>query len=280
MTTFRQLLEFFEQSAKTQAAKGQAIRGLLRGVPADRPVVVRALRRGVGLAGLADRPVGLPDTGVDLVARERGTGDLVAIQCKFYSPSAVLRWEHVSTFVAMLSQDVFSSGMLISTAGAESSNLHKNLTATSKDVTWFRVENFEESRVDWNQFRPDAPTQLSLADRKTLRPHQQARDRRRGRRLRRWRGPRPDDHGVRHRQDVHVAAPRRAGRRRRRLGAVPRAVDQPVVADRRRMGERRRGPARDLRCVFGPSRRQAQQERRGHVGQRPPSPGIDRSSSR
>jgi len=95
------------------------------------------------------------------------------VQCKFYSPSAVLGWEQVSTFVAMLSQDAFAAGMLISTAGAESGNLHKNLAATSKDVTWFRVENFEESRVDWNQFRPEAPTQLSLADRKTLRPHQE-----------------------------------------------------------------------------------------------------------
>jgi predicted helicase len=52
------------------------------------------------------------------------------MQCKFYSPSAVLGWEQVSTFVAMLSQDAFSAGMLISTAGAESGNPHKNLAAT------------------------------------------------------------------------------------------------------------------------------------------------------
>ena len=172
MTTFRQLLEFFEQSAKTQAAKGKRFEDFCEAFLKVDPLWSERFDAVWAWQDWPGRPEGLPDTGVDLVARERGTGDLVAIQCKFYSPSAVLRWEHVSTFVAMLSQDVFTSGILISTAGAESSNLGKNLTATSKDVTWFRVENFEESRVDWNQFRPDAPTQLSLADRKTLRPHQ------------------------------------------------------------------------------------------------------------
>ena len=33
---------------------------------------------------------GKPDTGIDLVARERDTGDLTAIQCKFYEPTHTL----------------------------------------------------------------------------------------------------------------------------------------------------------------------------------------------
>ncbi len=72
----------------------------------------------------------------------------------------------------MLSNDVFSSGLLISTAGTESPNFHKNLAATSKKVTVWRVEDFEESLVDWNQFQPSNPTQLTLAHRKELHPHQ------------------------------------------------------------------------------------------------------------
>jgi predicted helicase len=173
MTTFRQLLEFFEQSARTQAAKGKRFEDFCEAFLQIDPYWSERFDAVWAWQDWPDRPAGLPDTGVDLVARERGSSRLIAVQCKFYSPSAVLGWEHVSTFVAMLSQDVFSAGMLISTAGAESGNLHKNLAATSKDVTWFRVENFEESRVDWNQFRPEAPTQLSLADRKMLREHQQ-----------------------------------------------------------------------------------------------------------
>jgi predicted helicase len=173
VTTFRQLLEYFEQSAKTQAAKGKRFEDFCEAflqvdkLWADRFDAVWTWQ------DWPDRPVGLPDTGVDLVARERGTGNMVAIQCKFYSPSAVLGWEHISTFVAMLSQAVFASGMIISTAGAESANLHKNIAATAKHVVWWRVEDFEESLVDWNQFRPETPTQLTLAEVKSPRPYQE-----------------------------------------------------------------------------------------------------------
>ncbi|MDQ3470425.1 MAG: DEAD/DEAH box helicase family protein, partial [Actinomycetota bacterium] len=114
------------------------------------------------------------DTGIDLVAREAGTGALVAIQCKFYSPDAVLQWGHVSTFVAMLSQAEFSSGLIVSTAGAESSNLHSNLDLNSKPINLWRVEDLEGSLVDWSQFDIDRPMVLNLAEPKELRPHQDA----------------------------------------------------------------------------------------------------------
>jgi predicted helicase len=72
------------------------------------------------------------DTGIDLVARERGTGDLVAIQCKFYAPTASLSWSGVSTFVGMLGQPEFTSGMIVSTAGSESPKVEVNLDKHAK----------------------------------------------------------------------------------------------------------------------------------------------------
>jgi predicted helicase len=86
------------------------------------------------------------------VAREAGTGEIVAVQRKFYSPDAVLSWHHVSTLVAMLSQAEFASALFVSTAGAESSNLHSNLDLNSKPIDLWWVEDFEESLVDWDQF--------------------------------------------------------------------------------------------------------------------------------
>jgi hypothetical protein len=50
----------------------------------------------------------------------------------------------------MLSRDEFASGLLMSTAGTESSNFHKNIALTPKDVVVWRVEDFEESLVDWS----------------------------------------------------------------------------------------------------------------------------------
>jgi len=39
-----------------------------------------------------------PDTGIDLVAQERATGDLTAIQCKFLEPTHTLQKEDIDSF--------------------------------------------------------------------------------------------------------------------------------------------------------------------------------------
>lgn len=44
----------------------------------------------------------MPDTGADLVARERATGDLCAIQCKFYLPEHSLAKGDIDSFLAIL----------------------------------------------------------------------------------------------------------------------------------------------------------------------------------
>ena len=173
MTTFRQLLEQFDESAKTRTAKGNRFEdfceaffnlGQAAGYDFDEVWSWNDWPGNDGLAG---------DTGIDLVARERGSGDLVAIQCKFYSPQATLSWTNAATFIGMLGQPQFSSGLLVSTAGSESANLHTNIQRTAKPIRVWRVEDFEGSAVDWDQFRIDRPTQLALRDPKQLRPHQE-----------------------------------------------------------------------------------------------------------
>ena len=172
MTTFRQLLDQFDESAKTLTAKGRRFEQFCdaffkldqaAGYDFDEvwPWMDWPGRRGQ------------PDTGIDLVARDRGSGDLVAIQCKFYSPTATLSWNHVSTFVGMLGQPEFASGLIVSTAGAESVNLHANIQHHAKAIRVWRVEDFEASAVDWGQFRIDRPDQLALREPKRLRPHQE-----------------------------------------------------------------------------------------------------------
>ena len=172
MTTFRQLLDQFDASAKTLTAKGRRFEdfceaffkeGLAAGYDFDQ------VWSWDDWPGRDDRG----DTGIDLVARERGSGKLVAIQCKFYSPQATLSWPNVATFVGMLGQPQFSAGLIVSTAGAESSNLHSNIQRHEKPVHVWRVEDFEESSVDWDQFRIDRPMQLALRAPKQLRPHQE-----------------------------------------------------------------------------------------------------------
>ena len=130
MTTFRQLLDQFEEAASSKSAKGRTFEVFCEEFIRTDPV---QLERFEEVWSWMDWPGrnGRTDTGIDLVAKERGTGNLVGIQCKFYAPRAVLDWKHVSTFVGMLGQPDFHSGLIISTAGKESKNLQPNLDNNS-----------------------------------------------------------------------------------------------------------------------------------------------------
>nr|WP_289011787.1 type ISP restriction/modification enzyme [uncultured Candidatus Microthrix sp.] len=173
MTTFRQLLEEFDASAKTTAAKGRRFEEFCLDYFQTDPIWKErfdAVWPWMDWPGRESEA----DAGVDLVAREKGTDDLVAIQCKFYSPTASLSWTGVSTFVGMLGRPEFTSGMIVSTAGSESPKVEVNLERHAKATTIWRVDDFERSAIDWDQFTLSSPSQLRIRPPLTLRPHQEA----------------------------------------------------------------------------------------------------------
>lgn len=58
-------------------------------------------------------PVG--DVGIDLVARERATGEYCGIQCKFYLPEHTLSKPDIDSFFTALGKEPFTSGIIVST---------------------------------------------------------------------------------------------------------------------------------------------------------------------
>ena len=59
---------------------------------------------------------GKHDTGIDLVARVRDSGDLVAVQCKFYDPETVLSKQHIDSFLSDSGKAPFTERLVVSTA--------------------------------------------------------------------------------------------------------------------------------------------------------------------
>ena len=173
MTTFNQLLEQFDNAAKTTAAKGRRFERFCQTFLQVDPFWSTQFAEVWTWDEWPGRD-GRVDTGIDLVARKAGSDDLVAIQCKFYSPSATLSWTNVSTFAGMLGSPEFSEGLLISTAGRVSDHVTNNLDSNEKTTRIWGVEDFEQSRVDWSQFSIKNPTSLVLGPQKKLRPHQVA----------------------------------------------------------------------------------------------------------
>ncbi|MCG2623031.1 DEAD/DEAH box helicase family protein [Arthrobacter sp. I2-34] len=115
---------------------------------------------------------GQVDTGIDLVARERGTGDLVAIQCKFYDPARRLEKKQIDSFFTAAGKADFSYGMIISTTDNWSKHAEDALRNQSKPVTRLRFQDLENSVVDWSTFDPDQPEEMERKDKKRPRPHQ------------------------------------------------------------------------------------------------------------
>ncbi|MGO2634299.1 MAG: restriction endonuclease, partial [Galactobacter sp.] len=112
------------------------------------------------------------DTGVDLVAQDRVTGELTAIQAKFYDPSRPLQKSAVDSFFTQLGTKDFSQGLIVHTAGGISPNLKSSLEAQSKPTQLFGLEGFENSSIDWSLFDFDKPDDLAKAQNKRPRPYQ------------------------------------------------------------------------------------------------------------
>ncbi|MFI9556119.1 DEAD/DEAH box helicase [Nonomuraea endophytica] len=115
---------------------------------------------------------GKPDTGIDLVAQERETGAFAAIQCKFYGPGHTLQKSDIDSFFTASGKSDFSSRLIVSTTDKWSTHAEEALRGQQIPVTRLRVQDLDESSVDWSQFSLDAPEVMKRKDKKDLRPHQ------------------------------------------------------------------------------------------------------------
>ncbi len=64
----------------------------------------------------------MPDTGIDLVAVERNTGDYWAIQCKCYSLDQTIEKSDIDSFLTASGTNLFKKCMIISTTNKWSKN--------------------------------------------------------------------------------------------------------------------------------------------------------------
>lgn len=114
------------------------------------------------------------DTGIDIVAEERATGEFCGIQCKFYLPEHTLSAPDLDSYFAALGDKRFSSGIIISTTDKWGPNAEKRLLNPTKPVNRLRVQDLDDSPIDWSKFSLKNPQALSLRTKKKLRPHQTA----------------------------------------------------------------------------------------------------------
>lgn len=119
---------------------------------------------------------GKADTGIDLVARERDTGDLTAIQCKFYEPTHTLAKADIDSFFTASGKTAFTNRVIISTTDRWGKNAEAALDDQTKPVQRIGMAEIAESPIDWDIAWPaggDLRIELSPASRHQPRPHQE-----------------------------------------------------------------------------------------------------------
>lgn len=112
------------------------------------------------------------DTGIDLVAKERDTGEYCAIQCKFYDPSYSLQKSDIDSFFTASGKKPFTSRLIVSTTDNWSKNAEEALEDQQIPVTRLRVQDLANSPINWSEFSLSQPQEIKLKAKKTLRPHQ------------------------------------------------------------------------------------------------------------
>ena len=115
---------------------------------------------------------GKPDTGIDLVAVERDGSGLTAIQCKFYAPTHYLQKSDIDSFFTASGKSGFSQRVIISTTDKWSMHAEEALTDQQIPVQRLRVQDLDDSSVEWSQFSLTTPDVIQLKDRKALRAPQ------------------------------------------------------------------------------------------------------------
>ena len=178
MTALQRLLDSFRRTAVTEREKGTYFERLVKAYLQNEPYYADLYNRHVWMwtewrAEAAKRGYGEigADAGIDLVA-ETTTGELHAIQAKFYDEDAQLTLRDLSTFLTAAGRKEFSHGLIVLTAVRSTGHLREALQHQKTPISLITLHDLENSQVDWSKYQPDITPDLK--PKKNLRSDQKS----------------------------------------------------------------------------------------------------------
>lgn len=173
MSPLRKLLTQFRQAAVSEREKGtyfeELIIAYLRNEASYRDLYgkVWAYADWADEQGLDKR-----DTGIDLVAQTQGTGEVHAIQCKFYAEDYRVQKADIDSFFTASGKRPFSHRIIVTTTNHWSEHANDALQDQQPPVSKIDLNDLENSQIDWSQYQPKQAQVLKA--KKQLREHQTA----------------------------------------------------------------------------------------------------------
>lgn len=173
MTALEMLLDTFRHAAVTEREKGTYFEELivtyLRNEATYRDLYsdVWTYAEWADLQGLDKR-----DTGIDLVAKTRGTEEFHAIQCKLFAPGHKVQKSDIDSFFTASGKKPFTRRIIVATTNHWSEHAEDALLDQQPPVSKIDLTALEESQIDWGQYQPKAAPVIKA--KKELRSHQQS----------------------------------------------------------------------------------------------------------
>jgi len=172
MTPLQHLLDNFRASAVTEREKGTYFEELIR-TYLQNEAIYRDLYSGVwtysdwaNLQGLDKR-----DTGIDLVAQTRGTGEYHAIQCKFYAEDYKVQKADIDSFFTGSGKKPFTHRIIVSTTNHWSEHAEDALRDQQPPVSKIDLHDLESSQINWTLYQPNSS--VAFKSKKQPRRHQE-----------------------------------------------------------------------------------------------------------
>lgn len=111
------------------------------------------------------------DTGIDLVAKTRGTDEYHAIQCKLYTKDYRLQKGDIDSFFTASGKKPFTHRIIVSTTNHWTEHAEEALRDQRTPVSKIDLHDLENSQIDWASYKPKAAP--AIKPKKSLRDHQQ-----------------------------------------------------------------------------------------------------------
>lgn len=171
--SFDKIIASFERENMTQRDRGTLFELLVTAYLKKEPMYARLFDQ-VWMLSEVPAEYGIPkkDTGVDLVARNRETGNLVAIQCKYYSKKTTIQKSQIDSFLNEVGKSYYSEGIIVTSTDKWSTNADEALLHRNKNIARIGLSQLRESEIDWAEFSFEKPQAVSLKTPKKPRSHQ------------------------------------------------------------------------------------------------------------
>ena len=172
MATFNELITQINGHIDDQRDRGTAFEEMVLAYLKNEPTYHNKFSDVWMLKDVPDQ-YGIPkkDTGVDLVARDRITGELTAIQAKFYQGK--VGKDTINSFIAEFSKNYYAAGIIVSTTDEWNKNAENALEGLSKPMTRIGLSQLEHANIDWQLFSFDRLNEKLRQKPKHLRDYQQ-----------------------------------------------------------------------------------------------------------